>query len=65
MAFLGSAGVKKERKVGAKELRNRTGRTCRQDRSQKKPKVPKNQKTNVFQRANEELAPPEVKTLQT
>jgi len=54
MEFLGSAGAKKL----PKKLQRQAKRESKGVRGQKKP--PKEKKGNTFERANEELAPPEV-----
>jgi hypothetical protein len=54
MEFLGSAGAKKQ----PKKLQRQAKRESKGVRGQKKP--PKEKKGNTFERANEELAPPEV-----
>ena len=60
LVFLGSAG--NSEKSGTKKFQ-KSGRenSKRSDRKKKTEKVPKNKKTNVFQRADEQLAPPTVK----
>lgn len=54
MEFLGSAGAKKQ----PKKFQRQAKRESKGVRGQKKP--PKEKKANTFERANEELAPPEV-----